>query len=551
MENLIKTIRQSVIGEYTAIQTPFGRKPLVYCDYTASGRGLTIVEDFIRQRVLPYYANIHTETSFTGAQTTALREQARQQIRRAVNGTDDDQIIFCGAGATSAINKLIDILNLRLPADLNARYKLNALIPEGERPVVFIGPYEHHSNELPWRESIADLQVIPLSENGSIDIAVLKQKLDQFKDRPLKVGSFSAASNVTGIKTKVDTITRLLHQYNALSLWDYAAAAPYTKIDVSGNTNKAGDSSKDAVFISPHKFIGGPGTPGILVMKKHLLKNSVPTQPGGGTVVYVNPLEHSYVDNAEAREEGGTPAIIESIRAGLVFKLQQAVGTAEIEQREHSFINRALARWQNIENIEILGNPDAERLSIVSVRIKHKTLDLHYGYVVALLNDLFGLQVRGGCSCAGPYGHKLLGMSMELSNEIEQQIKQGHMILRQGWVRMNFNFFIDEETFEYIVRAIELVAEHGWRLLPFYKFDEDSGVWRYQDQRMRLVSDLDDFNDFIRGERRTDSVTTTEKKLRTYLEEAEQWLKTSAHSGERYSITLPEAAEKLRWFALP
>lgn len=362
---LIDTIRQAVIGDRQPIKTSFGLKPLIYADYTASGRALDFIEDYIRHQVMPFYANTHTETSYTGAQSTQLREQAREIIRAAVNGNSDDQIIFCGPGATAAINKLIDILNIRLPADLSERYQLMQNIPAAERPVVFIGPYEHHSNELPWRESIADVVAIALDRNGHIDTDSLQQKLVEYADRKIKIGSFSAASNVTGIKTDVDAITTLLHRHQALSLWDYAAAAPYVGIDM----NKDQYSYKDAVFISPHKFIGGPGTPGVLVVKKQLLNNRVPALPGGGTVSYVTPEDHRYTDNLERREEGGTPAIIESIRAGLAFKLQQDVGTDTIERLESDFIQRALKQWQQHDNIDVLGNPDADRLSIVSLRI--------------------------------------------------------------------------------------------------------------------------------------------------------------------------------------
>jgi len=550
MSALIKTIRESVIGDRQPIETPFGHKPLVYADYTASGRALGFIEDIIREQVLPCYANTHTETSYTGARTTALREQARNEIRRAVNAGQDHKVIFCGAGATAAIHKLIDILNLRLPADLDKRYQLLDRIPPQERPVVFIGPYEHHSNELPWRESIAELVSIPLDVNGVLDLDTLESRLQAYADRPLKIGSFSAASNVTGIRTDVDAVARLLHRYGALSFWDYAAAAPYVAIDMSGGKNAQEDSGKDAVFISPHKFIGGPGTPGILVVKEKLLQNSVPAVPGGGTVLYVTPEDHRYLRDAERCEEGGTPAIVESIRAGLVFKLQQAVGTDEIEKREADFMRRALSRWSEYENIEILGSPNAPRLSITSLRIKHKGKDLHYGFVVALLNDLFGIQARGGCSCAGPYGHALLGMDMAYSRALEALLLEGHMVLRPGWVRLNFNYFIDGETFEYLVRAVELVAAHGWRLLPYYRFDEVHGIWRFQDTKPAPAASLADL-DFNRLDGTDTEDGTATVALADYLAEAERELMRENRPGRRYRLELPAKAERLRWFVLP
>ncbi len=541
---LVAKIRDSVIGDGQLIETSFGQKPLVYADYTASGRSLDFIEEFITDRVLPYYANTHTESSFTGAQSTAFREEARQSIKQAVNAVEDDQLIFCGSGATAAINKLIDIMNLRLPADLNERHKFLDLVPRASRPVVFIGPYEHHSNEIPWRESIADVVVIPLSQLGQLDTKVLQAKLIEFTDRPLKIGSFSAASNVTGLKTDVDEVAALLHQYDALSFWDYAAAAPYVSIDMNP-VNSA--CSKDAVFLSPHKFVGGPGTPGVLIVKKQLLKNSVPASPGGGTVLYVTPVDHQFIADHERREEGGTPAIVESIRAGLVFKLQQAVGTDLIERLEASFKQRALTQWKTNRNIEVLGDSSQEGLSIFSLRIKHEGADLHYGFVVALLNDLFGIQARGGCSCAGPYGHELLGMDLNYSRKLEKELNNGHMVMRPGWVRLNFNYFINEETFDYLLKAIEYVSVLGWKLLPFYQFDADSGTWRYQGASIKLESLC--LDSLLAEDRQP--VVICAKPLSEYLEEALFELNKVDDGRVRYSLSLPESANQLRWFVLP
>ncbi|MFT4888238.1 MAG: selenocysteine lyase/cysteine desulfurase [Pseudohongiellaceae bacterium] len=542
---LISKIRESVIGERQLIPTSFGMKPLIYADYTASGRSLAFIEDFISTKVLPFYANTHTETSFSGAQTTAYREQARGTIRSAVNGNNDDQVIFCGAGATAAINKLIDILNLRLPAELSEKYHLLDQLPADSRPVVFIGPYEHHSNEIPWRESIADVVVIPLTDAGKLDDSKLEEELIKYNQRPLKIGSFSAASNVTGIKTDVDKVASLLHSYGAVSFWDYAAAAPYVGINMNPEDSSC---TKDAVFLSPHKFVGGPGTPGILIVKKQLLKNKVPAMPGGGTVLYVTPEDHQFIENHERREEGGTPAIVESIRAGLVFQLQQEVGTDNIEELEHSFKQRALARWRQHSNIEILGNTDVESLSIFSLRLKHGDMDLHYGFVVALLNDLFGIQARGGCSCAGPYGHDLLGMDMKYSRALEAQLNKGHMVLRPGWVRLNFNYFIDESTFEYLVSAVELVANYGWRLLPYYQFDGDSGTWRFQGQKMQLNSSLC-VGDLL-GSSNTPEFAEPDQ-LDAFSSLAIDELQKTCRSDIQYSMELPEQVNKLRWFVLP
>jgi selenocysteine lyase/cysteine desulfurase len=544
VSSLIQKIRESVIGAGQPFQTPFGRKPLVYADYTASGRALTFIEDYIRDEVLPWYANTHTETSFTGAQTTALREQARQQIRQAVNGSEQDQVIFCGPGATAAINKLIDILGLRLPHDLAQRYQLQQYIPSQERPVVFIGPYEHHSNELPWRESIADVESIPLTLDGQICLDTLAEKLQKYADRPLIIGSFSAGSNVTGIRSDVLAVTRLLKQYGALAFWDYAAAAPYVGIDMNAA------SPPDAVFISPHKFVGGPGTPGLLIAKRDILKNTVPAVVGGGTVLYVTPKGHRYIADHERREEGGTPAIIESIRAGLVFKLQQEVGLEEIERREHDYVQRALEFFEACPNLEILGNRHAPRLSIMSLRFKCGERDLHYGFVVSLLNDLFGIQVRGGCSCAGPYGHSLLGMNMDYSLAIETEIQKGAIVLRPGWVRLNFNYFIDEAEFQYLLNALALVAEHGWRLLPYYHFDTEAGIWRYQGQAVSLPTDLASLRFATSGDEVVPR-STAPMDLEALLVSARQELCRNDRQGITADLELEESAEQLRWFVLP
>ncbi len=474
---LIETIRAAVIGDDEAVRTPFGLRRVTYADYTASGRSLTFIEDYLRDSVLPLYANTHTESSGTGLQTTRFREDARSIIRTAVGAGDEHAVIFTGSGSTAAVDKLVGVLNLRIPADLDDRYDLRSHIPPAERPVVFIGPYEHHSNELPWRESIADVITIHEDADGLIDLAHLEAELERFRDRPLKIGSFSAASNVTGILSDTRAVSILLHRSGALSCWDFAAAGPYVDIEMA--PDPAAGHYKDAIFLSPHKFIGGPGTPGVLVARRALFGNRVPTVVGGGTVAYVNPEEHVYLADVEHREEAGTPAIIESIRAGLVFQLKAAVGEAAIREREEAFISRAIERWRSVPGLEILGNPSARRLSIVSFTVRHGTRYLHHNLVVALLNDLFGIQSRGGCSCAGPYGHRLLGIDLARSHAFEREIGRGCEGIKPGWVRVNFNYFISEAVFDHLLDAVELVAREGWRLAPQYRFDAATGLWRH------------------------------------------------------------------------
>lgn len=468
-------LRADLIGTDAVIRTPFGERRVTYADYVASGRALASVEERMRRLALPLYANTHTEDSATGAHSTHLTHEAQEYIKAQLGGDQSCKLVFCGSGSTAAVRRMQDILGLSVGSAHRAA--VLAAMPEHERPVVFVGPYEHHSNEVSWRETLAEVVEIPLCPRGNLDLDALVAALKdpRYTRRP-KIGSFSAASNVTGLLTDTRTVARILHAHGAYAFFDFAASAPYVQIDMKVGQN----DGYDAVFLSPHKFVGGPGTPGLLCFREELYSLSSPSTAGGGTVRYVSRTKHAFVDDIEAREDAGTPAILGKLRTALAFKVKESLGIADLTAREHDLFGRAVRRLSANPRVQLLGNPDAPRLAFLSFLVKTgEGSYLHPRLVVRLLNDLFGIQARGGCACAGPYGHALLNIDDERSERYFQCIMSDLGGLKPGWTRLNLAPWATDEEAEFLLDAIEFVAEYGEKFLPLYDFDWRSGAWTH------------------------------------------------------------------------
>ena len=460
--DVIERLRSGLVGSDAEIDGPFGPKPLVYADYVASGRALMQIEEFVLGRVLPYYANSHTEASYCGGFMTRLRREARTVIGESCGAADKHAVIFTGSGATAGLNRLV------------ALFGVAAAVASGKPARVIIGPYEHHSNILPWRESGTEVVEIPESADGGPDLDALDEVLRSSAGIDCLICAFSAASNVTGIVSDVAAVTRKAKAAGAAMIWDYAGAGPYLPIAMS----PADGVEIDAIVVSPHKFIGGPGASGVMIVRRDAVKISKPSWPGGGTVKFVSPAGHDYSDSLEAREEAGTPNVVGDVRAALAFIVKDAIGAETMQRRNAELTRRAMAAWSGVERMELLGSLTAKRLPIFSFRVK----DGHGGHVhqqlvTRLLSDRFGIQARGGCACAGPYVHRLLSIDAAESEQMRRDILAGEEIKKPGFVRLNFSVLLPEEKVEFILNSVIELANDAGQFVFGYQVDASRAIF--------------------------------------------------------------------------
>ncbi|WP_348712388.1 aminotransferase class V-fold PLP-dependent enzyme [Tenacibaculum sp. 190524A05c] len=444
LEEYFQQFRKHIIGIDQEFTTPYGVKKLVYTDWTASGRLYRPIEEKLINEFGPFVANTHTETSTSGAAMTLAYHEARNIIKRHVNASKDDVLITEGSGMTGVVNKFQRILGLKVSENL----KDFTTIPDEKRPIVFVSHMEHHSNQTSWLETIADVEVVPCNEEGLVCLEMFEEVIQKYENRPIKIASIIGGSNVTGIKTDYHKVAALIHKYNGLCFVDFACSAPYVDIDMHPENE---DEYLDAVFFSPHKFLGGPGSSGVLIFNKKLYKNVIPDNPGGGTVTYTNPWgEHDYIDDVETREDGGTPAFLQTIRIALSMQLKDQMGTKNMKNREDEINEVMFECLDALDDVHILAPDHRDRLSIFSFYFEK----YHFNLVVKLLNDRFGIQTRGGCSCAGTYGHFLLNVDRETSKSISNQILEGCNLEKPGWVRLSIHPTITNQELEFICNSL-------------------------------------------------------------------------------------------------
>ena len=470
LEQYFQQFRKNIIGIEQEFESPFGRKKIIYTDWTASGRLYRPIEEKLMNAFGPFVANTHTETTVSGTAMTKAYHHARNIIKQHVNANQNDVLITDGTGMTGVVNKFQRILGIKVPENL----KDFIAIPIEKKPVVFISHMEHHSNQTSWLETIADVEVIPSTEDGLFSLENLKVLLEKYKERTLKIASITSCSNVTGIRSPYHEAAKMMHQHNGVCFVDFACSGPYVSIDMHPEDEEA---YLDAIFFSPHKFLGGPGTSGVLVFNKKLYNNMVPDCPGGGTVSWTNPWgEHKYIDNIEDREDGGTPGFLQVIKTALAIQLKDEMGIDNILKREHEIVEYVFDSLRNVPNIKILAGQHQERLGVISFFID----DLHFNLGVKLLNDRFGIQTRGGCSCAGTYGHFLLHVDQETSHKLVNEISLGDLIRKPGWIRMSIHPTTTSSEIEYVCNAIKSLAENHKEWALEYRYDSETNEFIHQ-----------------------------------------------------------------------
>ena len=471
LERYFNEFRKEIIGVDQSFISPYGEKKIIYTDWTASGRLYRPIEEKILNECGPFVANTHTETTVTGTAMTLAYHEARHIIKRHVNANSDDILITDGTGMTGVVNKFQRILGLRIPENL----KEFTSIPTELKPVVFISHMEHHSNQTSWLETIADVEIIPANEAGLFCLDQLKLLLEKYKNRSFKIASITSCSNVTGIKTPYHEVAKLMHQNNGVCFVDFACSGPYVSIDMHPQD---ADDYLDAIFFSPHKFLGGPGTSGVMIFNKNLYKNNVPDCPGGGTVSWTNPWgEHKYIDNIEDREDGGTPGFLQVIKTALAIQLKEKMGVQNILDREHELVEYIFAKLNQLPNLHILANQHQDRLGVISFYID----ELHFNLGVKLLNDKFGIKTRGGCSCAGTYGHYLLHVDQETSHNLVCQITSGDLIQKPGWIRMSVHPTTTSAEIEFVCESIRLLAANHQEWANEYQYNPKTNEFLHKE----------------------------------------------------------------------
>jgi selenocysteine lyase/cysteine desulfurase len=481
LETYFSKFRKHIVGINQTFTSPYGEMPIVYTDWTASGRLYRPIEEKLLNQFGPFVANTHTETTVSGTAMTRAYHKAKHIIKKHVNANEDDVLIVSGSGMTTVVNKFQRILGIKIPENLKAFTN----VPDELKPVVFVSHMEHHSNHTSWLETMATVEVIPPGKEGLFSIKNLQKLLEQYKSRPLKIAAVIAGSNVTGIETPYVDIAKLMHQHNGVCFVDFACSAPYVNINMHPEDDEA---YLDAVYFSPHKFLGGPGTSGVLVFNKKLYKNMIPDCPGGGTVSWTNPWgEHKYIDNIEEREDGGTPGFLQTIKTALAINLKEQMGVDNILKREHELVSYCFERLKSHENIHILAEQHQDRLGVISFYID----DLHYNLGVKLLNDKFGIQTRGGCSCAGTYGHYLLHVDYETSHELTNEITIGDLVRKPGWIRMSIHPTTTNTEIEFVCDAIIELSKHHRVWKQDYHYDRETNEFIFKNNNKVSNSDND------------------------------------------------------------